>query len=309
MASIALLRRIPQRIWHDLAIDEEAMAARILIVEDEPMLLKMLCATLEREGYEVAASHNGLEALEKIRTETFDLILTDIWMPQMNGIQLLEELKKMDDYPRVVVITADTTSDTLLKVIKESANRYVFKPVSRDILLDAIQGALEAKDHPLPIEVVSNKSDWIELLVPCNLPTIEKIHSFMIRLDSNLPLETREQIAIAFRELLLNAAEWGGRFDPSLKLRISCLRTKAMILYRIKDPGGGFKIEDVAHAAFANPDGSPFAHMQIREEKGIRAGGFGIMTVRALVDDLLFNEAHNEVVFIKYLDRANGTED
>lgn len=284
------------------------MAVRILIVEDEPMLLKMLCATLKREGYEVAASSNGREALEKFKESSFDLILTDIWMPEMNGLQLLEKLKEMDEHPKVVVITADTTSETLLKVIRESANRYVFKPVSRDILLEAIQGALDTKDRPLPIEVVSNKSDWIELLVPCNLASIEKIHSFMIRLDSNLPVETREQIAIAFRELLLNAAEWGGRFDPSLKLNISCLRTRDMVLYRIKDPGGGFKIEDVSHAAFANPDGSPFAHMQVREDKGLRAGGFGIMTVRALVDDLLFNEAHNEVIFIKYLNRPSGME-
>jgi len=74
-----------------------------------------------------------------------------------------------------------------------------------------------------------------------------------------------------------------------------------MLMYRIADPGPGFKIENLPHAAVGQPSDQPIEHMRIREEKGIRPGGFGLLTVRASVDELLYNEKRNEVVFVKYL--------
>jgi anti-sigma regulatory factor (Ser/Thr protein kinase) len=75
-----------------------------------------------------------------------------------------------------------------------------------------------------------------------------------------------------------------------------------MLLYRIADPGQGFHFEDLKHAAVGNEPGQPLDHLRVREEKGMRAGGFGLALTRALVDELLYNEAHNEVVFVKYLE-------
>jgi anti-sigma regulatory factor (Ser/Thr protein kinase) len=129
----------------------------------------------------------------------------------------------------------------------------------------------------------------------------------MSHLDTDLPGELRESIGYAFRELLLNAVEWGGRLDPTRKVRIAYLRAKRMIMYRIADPGQGFNFDDLPHAAIGQPPDDPIAHMQVREEKGLRPGGFGLLSVRATVDELLYNEKRNEVVFVKYLDSANGS--
>ena len=74
-------------------------------------------------------------------------------------------------------------------------------------------------------------------------------------------------------------------------------------MYRIADPGSGFNIDDLPHAAIGQPPDDPIAHMHVREAKGLRPGGFGLMTVRASVDELLYNEQRNEVVFVKYLDQ------
>ena len=120
--------------------------------------------------------------------------------------------------------------------------------------------------------------------------------------------DVRESIGYAFRELLLNAVEWGGKLDPTRTVRISCLRAKRMLLYRIADPGPGFNIEDLPHAAIGQPPDDPIAHMQVREAKGIRPGGFGLLMVRASVDELLYNEKRNEVVFVKYLDGKSWSE-
>ena len=74
-----------------------------------------------------------------------------------------------------------------------------------------------------------------------------------------------------------------------------------MLLYRIADPGPGFSMENLDHAAISHP-GNPIEHMEVRESKGLRPGGFGILMVRAKVDELIYNEKRNEVVFVKYLD-------
>jgi anti-sigma regulatory factor (Ser/Thr protein kinase) len=148
---------------------------------------------------------------------------------------------------------------------------------------------------------LSAKPEWIEVSAPCTREAAERLQSLLSHLDTGLAPDMREAIAFAFRELLLNAVEWGGKLDPSRKVRISYLRSKRMLLYRIADPGPGFSIENLTHAAIGQPSDSPIAHVDVREAKGLRPGGFGILTVRETVDELLYNEKRNEVVFVKYL--------
>jgi anti-sigma regulatory factor (Ser/Thr protein kinase) len=73
-----------------------------------------------------------------------------------------------------------------------------------------------------------------------------------------------------------------------------------MLLYRIADPGPGFTFDGLSHASVNAPD--VMAHDVVRREKGIRAGGFGLVLIRAIADELIYNERQNEVVFVKYLD-------
>jgi anti-sigma regulatory factor (Ser/Thr protein kinase) len=122
------------------------------------------------------------------------------------------------------------------------------------------------------------------------------------RLDADLSGPMREAIGRVFREMLLNAIEWGGKLDPTQEVRVTYLRAKKMVLYRIADPGDGFRFEEIEHAAVHNPEDSPMEHMVAREQKGLRPGGFGILMSKSLADELLYNETRNEVVFIKYLD-------
>ena len=205
-------------------------------------------------------------------------------------------------------MTSDDTPETMLQALRGEALHFVPKPIDPAALLDMVGTALSREAVP-GIEVVSARPDWVELDVPCSRAAAERIQAVMAHLDADLAPEMRESTAYAFRELLLNAVEWGGNLDPTRKVRIACLRAKRMLMYRIADPGKGFKLEELAHAAISHPDHDPIAHMQIREEKGIRPGGYGLLMVRASVDELLYNERRNEVVFVKYLDppaEANG---
>jgi PAS domain S-box-containing protein len=168
-------------------------------------------------------------------------------------------------------------------------------------LLNVVQDALQASDAPVAIEVISAEPNWVELLVPCTREAAEQIQPVVARLGADLPADVIGSVADAFRELLLNAVEWGGRLDPQRKVRIACVRTNRVLIYRIADPGPGFQLKDLDHAAISHPD-NPLEHERVREQKGLRAGGFGLLMVRAKVDELVYNETHNEVIFMKYLD-------
>lgn len=167
-------------------------------------------------------------------------------------------------------------------------------------LLNVVQDALRASETPAAIEVISAHPTWVELLVPCSRTAAEQLQPVIAHLGSDLEQDVLDSVSDAFRELLMNAIEWGGGLDPNRKVRIACVRTNRVLMYRIADPGPGFKLKDVDHAAIAHP--SPLEHIGIREKKGLRAGGFGLLLVREKVDELVYNEKQNEVIFMKYLD-------
>jgi CheY-like chemotaxis protein/anti-sigma regulatory factor (Ser/Thr protein kinase) len=278
----------------------KAKAPRILVVDDDRATRHVARAALMKAGFTVRVAQDGVEALARLRASTFDLMLLDVWMPRMDGLAVLDRLKRMKIRPRVVVMTSDDAPETLLRAIRQQAQQYVHKPIAPAALLSLVRDAL-ARGVETPIEVVSARSNWVELVVPCTRENAERVHGIMAQLETDLPEEVRESVGYAFRELLLNAVEWGGKLDPTRKVRIAYLRAKRMLMYRIVDPGPGFKLEGLEHAAISHPD-DPIEHMRVREEKGIRPGGFGILVVRAKVDELIYNEKQNEVVFVKYLD-------
>jgi len=274
--------------------------SRILIVDDDRVSSRILTKALESAGFEVAAAADGLEGLERLRNEAFPLALIDIWMPGLSGLELLARMRREGIGTKAIVMTSDGTPETLLRAVREQAYRYLDKPVDPKAAVEAVTEALSTSSIP-PIEVLSAKSHWVELLVPCEINTAERIHDFMAKLQTDLPGDVRDSVGMVFREMLTNAIEWGGQLDPNRKVRISYLRARRMVLYRIADPGPGFNFEELQHAAVAYAPGD-FTHATVRSEKGIRPGGFGILMARQMVDEFLYNEVHNEVVFVKYLD-------
>lgn len=277
-------------------------AKRILVVEDDDPTRELLRYQLESAKYSVTTAADGAQALELLMQEPYDLVLLDVWMPEMTGLELLAHLRTQSIRTKVIVMTSDKSPDTVLQSVREQAYRYITKPFLPDELENLVNEALASPTDPEPIEVLSARPEWVELLVPCELEAAKRIQSFLNHLKADLDQDVREQLGYAFRELLMNAIEWGGKFDSTRKVRISCLRGRRFLLYRIADPGKGFQFEGLTHAAVSNPVEQPFFHMSQREEKGLRPGGFGISLVRAIADELLYNESHNEVVLIKYLD-------
>jgi CheY-like chemotaxis protein/anti-sigma regulatory factor (Ser/Thr protein kinase) len=274
----------------------------ILVADDDAATRELISQVLKGAGFSVTTAADGTAALEEVGRKNFDLLLLDVWMPRATGLEVMARLREKPSPPKVIIMTGDDTRETLLEAVREQAYRYVAKPIQMKALVELVEGALADRPASPPIEVISARPDWVELLVPCSLEAAERIENFMTHLKSDLSDEVRESVGEAFHELLLNAVEWGGQLDPNRKVRISYLRARKMLLYRIADPGPGFRFADLSHAAVAYSGDQPTEHDKIRQKKGLRPGGFGILLTQSRVDELLYNEAQNEVVFVKYLD-------
>jgi CheY-like chemotaxis protein/anti-sigma regulatory factor (Ser/Thr protein kinase) len=274
--------------------------SKILVVEDNSNQRNGLCRLLERAGYEVRSAADGVEALQKIRKSSFDLLLVDIWMPRMNGLELLALLPE-ESRPKALVITADESPELLLRSMREKAYLSISKPVDPEELLQIVKRTLECPPGPNPIEVISAEPNWVELRFPCELQIAGQVENVVDRLNSTLPAKVRQSVKMALHELLMNAIEWGGGLNPEAQAQIDYLRTRKFVMCRIADPGKGFDPMCVEFAAVTAHAQGPLAHSDIREEKGLRPGGFGIQLAKSLVDELVYNEAHNEVAIVKYL--------
>ena len=278
------------------------MATTVLLAEDDQPSREIYHTVLDDAGYHVIDAADGSAALDLLDKETVDLLLTDVTMPGMNGIQLLERARKLHPDLRAIVMTGHEISDAVIGALRNRACEFLSKPFNADELVEAVRTTLEREI--CEIEVISDRRDWIELRVPCDLAAVEPIQRFLSHLHEDIPKETRDAVGAVFRELLNNAIEHGGKCDPTQRVEIKYIHLKRAILYSIKDPGEGFNLEDIAHAAFANPPDEPTRHMEVRQELGLRPGGFGIMLASQVIDELVYNEKHNELIFVKYIDQT-----
>jgi two-component system, OmpR family, response regulator len=274
---------------------------RILVVDDDRGLRLALSTLLTGVGHDVETAGDGPDALSILQDRPFDIVLLDIGLPSMSGLDVLARARALKTPPLVIMMTADDTPETVLESVRRQAFRYLRKPFPPNAIVEVVNDALGSAAG-LSFEVVSARPEWLELVAPCTLEMADRIQSFVMQLDAHLPEDVHEAVAHAFRELLTNAIEWGGKLDPNRKVRISCVRAKKMLLYRIADPGKGFDIDGLRHAAISNPDHDPIRHLLVREEQGLRPGGFGLQMTRSLVDELIYNEARNEVIFVKYVE-------
>lgn len=272
----------------------------VLIVDDDQTTREGLRELLVSNGFSVVTADDGPQALDVIRGHDVGVVLLDVLLPGMSGLDVLACCAQEKRPAKIVVVTGLDTPETVLGALREHAYEFVAKPIEFTRLVDIVRRALAASSPP-PIEVVSARPEWLELLVPCTREAVDRIQSFVNQLETDLPGDVRESVGLAFRELLMNGIEWGGRLDPARTVRVACLRTRRMLLYRIADPGPGFRLDDLSHAAGGEASDA-MAHDQVREEKGLRPGGFGLVLIRSIADELVYNEQRNEVVFVKYLD-------
>jgi CheY-like chemotaxis protein len=276
-------------------------AQRVLVVDDDSSMLELVRAMLAGKEWDVDAVQDGEEALARVETHSYDIVLTDILMPGMDGLTLLSRIRKGHPRTRVVVMTIRNTPDHILGSLRRDADGYVSKPFTRDALIMALRDAVSRSVDPDDIRVLSDRPEWISLQIRCKVATADRLTQFVRELPSDLDPHEREGIATAFRELLMNAIEHGGHLDPEKTVDLSYIRTARTIVYYIRDPGEGFLPDKLQHAAVANTLDQPFRHVELRQQLGLRPGGFGMLMAKNFADELIYSAKGNEVILIKYL--------
>jgi anti-sigma regulatory factor (Ser/Thr protein kinase)/ActR/RegA family two-component response regulator len=279
---------------------------RNALVVDADQTFKDFLVTVLRPGeWSIRYVPTNKAALEAAQSRVFELIITGQKTSAREDIELLRKIRAVRPHTRVIILTHDSTPDDVLTAMQEHAFSFFSKAQSPDNLANIIHMATEVPVWDDGIELRSATPEWIRLDVRCQLRTADRLLQFM-REITDLPQGEREKVGMAFHEILLNAMEHGGGLDPNSYVQVEYVRAKRMVSCRISDPGPGFTLDEISHAAVANPDNDPLRHAKVRDELGLRPGGFGILLAQRLLDQVIYNQEGNEVLLIKYLDKAQN---
>jgi DNA-binding NarL/FixJ family response regulator len=271
-----------------------------LVVGGDPQVTEVLRNVLKPEEWVVVPVRDNETVLRLVQEKPYALIVTGTKTTGTEDVELLRKIRLVRPHTRLIILTDEATPADVIASMRERAFSYFSKPFSAHSLAEIVRLAAVDPAWDDGIEVMSTTPQWISIIARCDKATADRLAQFFQEI-SDLPHPEREDVATAFREMLLNAIEHGGNFDPQQFVEISYVRTTKMVICRIKDPGQGFSLEEAHHAAVNNPVYAPIRHALFREAQGLRPGGYGILIARHFVDELLFAEKGNEVLLVKYL--------
>jgi DNA-binding response OmpR family regulator len=272
------------------------MPRTVLIVDDERDTNDILARMVQARGFEPIQVFDGSEVLEAVREHNPDVVLLDLMMPGTDGFAICEKLKwhRETNLIPVIMVTALNDPNHRLQGVRVGGNGYLTKPFTADQLFEAIERAIawrqEHASHGVEGEIVFD--------VRSEATYLSQTNDLLSDLYAHTPLTERQvkDLKQAVMEMGGNAIEWGHRKNADLPLRITYRIAPTAVTLIIRDQGPGFNPNKIPHAA---NEEDPIAHLDVRNEMGIREGGFGIMLARGLVDDFRYNDAGNEVTLVK----------
>ncbi len=260
---------------------------------------ELLTSVLAGEGWSIERALDNQHALTRATTKAFDLVVIGRKTLGLEDVELLRKIRSARPHIRLIILTDKFTPGDVVSAMREGAFSYFSAPFQASELVDMVRIAMASPCWDDGIEVLSATPDWVRVAARCDLVTADRLVQFLhaVREPAIPP-----GVISAFREILLNAMEHGGNFDPSQYVEIGFLRTRRAVSCRVKDPGQGFSLEELQHAAISNPPDDLLRHVAMREAQGLRPGGFGLLLAKKLVDELIFSEHGNDVLLIKYVD-------
>jgi anti-sigma regulatory factor (Ser/Thr protein kinase)/ActR/RegA family two-component response regulator len=254
-------------------------------------------------GHSVTYACGSADALRKLRESPFAVVVTNPETSVNEDLALAHEIHHVRHGVRVIILAPDSTSEEIVGALRQHVFLCLRAPFEPGSISRYIDSAI--KDHdPVGIDVISAQSNWITVRMDSNPLNAGRLISFFDQLRMTLPEPPPEEMMIAFREILQNAIEYGAQNDPAKMIRVSAIHTNRALVFHISDPGHGFRRDVLPHAAIGNAPDQPTHHIGVREQLGMRPGGYGILSARGFVDQLIYNEAGNEVLLIKYLPPA-----
>jgi anti-sigma regulatory factor (Ser/Thr protein kinase)/ActR/RegA family two-component response regulator len=272
---------------------------KVLLVGADAFVAKTVSRVLP--GWTLIRVRDNKAALTLLQKDCADLVVTGEKSTGQEDVELLRKMRRAWPHTRMIILTDESTPADVIDAMRAHAFSYFSKPYTQQSLADMLGLAAENPAWDDGIELISATPEWMVLTARCDMGTAERLFQFAHEV-SELPEEEREKVGLAFREMLLNAMEHGGNFDPSKHVEISYTRARHMVMCRIKDPGEGFSLKENPYVAASNPPDDPFRHLKNRTADGVRPGGYGMMLAKQMLDEVIYSEKGNDVLLVKYLD-------
>jgi anti-sigma regulatory factor (Ser/Thr protein kinase)/DNA-binding NarL/FixJ family response regulator len=274
--------------------------SKVLLIGKESETTRSILQALAEKQCPTEHAHGGAAAIRRLRHQSFDVLITDPETTIEEDLALIEEVREIRPGVKTIVLAPHATPEEVIATLKARVFVCMGAPFEAEEIARFAAEALSDADWRTDIEVLSAQPHWVSLRANCRMLTAERVVSFLRELCSELPEQARDDVMMAFREILLNAVEHGAAFNQHKVVEVSAVRTERTIVFYVRDPGSGFRRDAIAHAAVANAPGDPAAHIEHRDEMGMRPGGYGILLAQGIVDELMYSEVGNEVLLIKH---------
>jgi CheY-like chemotaxis protein len=274
---------------------------RVLAIRPDPGLTAMLGSLLDLGRYTLESCTGDVEAITRVRDRSVEVVITDATTTVDEDLALTTELRSLRPSVRIIVLAPHATHTDVVEAIRSQVFACFTPPFDYGEIASMASTALLADDWQDGIQVLSGLDRWLTLRVSCHLLTADRLVRFITELKPADDEGERDLLIAAFREMLLNAMEYGAGFDAEKVVEVTAARTARAIVYHFKDPGGGFDTEDLVHATMAASPDAILATAMHRAEMGLRPGGFGMLIARQVADELVYNERGNEVLLIKHI--------
>ena len=279
---------------------------RILIIGDECHLSEELGAVFKTVDLPLEYAAGQTEALEQLRTQVFGVVITSCESKVEEDLAWLAQMRSIRPGLKCIVLARSTTPDEVIAALRADVFACYTPPFSAREIARVVSYAAADSEWKDDIQILSAKQNWLSVRVNCRIVTAERLLTFERELTALLPEHTRREMMQALREILMNAMEHGAEFNPERTVEVKAIHATRSFVFYVRDPGTGFRLDHLKHAAIANPADEPTAHLLERERTGMRPGGYGLLVASGTVDELIFNEAGNEVLLIKYLSTGDG---
>jgi EAL domain-containing protein (putative c-di-GMP-specific phosphodiesterase class I) len=229
--------------------------AKILLVDDDPGVLRAYSVTLQRAGHAVEKAGDGEEALERLRSDAFDVIVSDISMPRMSGLEFLGAVRERDLDVPVVLMTGGPDLQTAVRAVEYGALRYFTKPVEAADLLEAVRRAAAlhgmAKLKRQALELVGTDSKWLGDRATLEVHFANALRSLWLAYQ---PIVSWRERRVFGYEALVRSAE------PALA-RPDDLLQAAERLHRLSDLGRAIRAQAAAAVASAPAGATLFVNL------------------------------------------------
>jgi DNA-binding NarL/FixJ family response regulator len=210
--------------------------SRILVIGNDAEVSREIGAALCAADLPMEYSAGNADTLQRLRMRSFGVVITSPDSAIDEDLALLEEMRAVRPGVKCILLARHSTPDEVIAALRARVFACFTPPFDPAEIAHLVCSAASDSNWRDDIQILSAKPGWVSLRVNCRLITAERLMTFANELSAQLPEDTRRDIMLAFREILLNAMEHGAAFNPEQVVEVTGVRTGRALVFYVRDP-------------------------------------------------------------------------